>query len=294
MSLTKVTMFLEQPREFPTGQGSRNSTYKHHGWTENFHLDGDVVANASVQDKCVELCRLRAKLLPGAGFVKAVRLQKVDPVGKTKLIKAYHAGKVLAASEGKAQDDPENCLLINCGTEASTNRRIVTIRGIPDDRLNGGYYVHEAAYHRDLVAFFKHLTDNGFGFRGKDMSGAVRDIVSIAGGAITLRSPLALEVGNRVQVLRAITTGHRLKGITTEIISVTAPVAPAVTPHIFGLRDWPHAAATGGKLRVVPETPYKFFALEVDQRSLRNPEVGNRDTGTPSGLPRGRRPAKYA
>jgi len=276
MTATKLTIMFEQANL--ENDNNPKTTNRLVGWSESFYNLGEVGA-ALTKRQAEELCRARARLLSTQAYVKGYRLQQVDPVGKTLAVKFFVKGTTSLDC-----DDPNNALLWQAHSPTKGNRRILIIRGVPDEVIATGSYNRGRNYDNALRQLWTTLQDTWM-FRGKKLDGGEEKLLSVSAlGVATLKAPLAFVVGDKVQVLRTIAPGHRAKGHSTTIAAVGGP-------SLYTLTDWPHGATTGGKIR--KDTGIDYFNMELSDAEIVNPRVTDRDTGRPFNQSRGRRSAQY-
>lgn len=277
MAGTKVSIFFEQPRGKTVDGVFVPSGFS--GWTEHYYLTGtpSVISKVLVAN----FIAARMALCSKQTYTTKYRLAAVDPAGKTITIK-----HIVYGSQNLVCDNVEQSLSWSVRGEGVSNRRTITLRGIPDARVEGGTYNKLESYDNIIRAFFSNFKTNGFRFRGKVMTGASARIQSIsAEGALVLRDDLALASGKEVQILRSYAAGHRAKGIITNLAAKT-------DARHFTLAVWPYGAASGGRVRETKDVDY--FPIEITDGEMIVPEVRERQTGSPPAKSRGRRSAKYA
>lgn len=278
--MTKVTLFFEQSTT--TNDQTPGVTRRLAGWTESFYLAGDQF-NATGLDAIIDtLMTYRARLLSTEAYIKGYRISLIDPTGKSRTFKITRKGSTRLRC-----DDPEQALTINLRGAGKPNRRILTIRGVPDARVEGGTYNPETGYDQALIGLVNVLKQNSFGFRGRDLEATKAQIDTIdAAGVVVLKQNFANPGQQEVQVLRTIAAGHRAKGFQAQLSAY-------VDATHMTIRGWPASigATKGGVLRLV-NAPV-FVPIEVTDAEVRQPEVRTRQTGRPFNQSRGRRSAQY-
>lgn len=272
----KLTYFLRQ--DSFKGRDSAAQPVRSWGWTESWYRS-DSLATTDLIDKARALGELRALLLGSGAYIAKVRIQQVDPLGASRLVKLAIPGKSTLLV-----DNPKNGLQFNAFAVGNLNKRITILRGTPDTRMVQGEYSPQPAYDRALNNYWAELIQNGWKFRGKGLLGTRYRVASIsAGGVVVTKDATAFNLGDEVQVLRSHTAEFRYRG---GVYTISA----FVDNKHFTLADWPFAACQGGTMRAKPLTELFNVGLTVDD--LKNPDVVTRDTGAPIAPSRGRQSAK--
>lgn len=249
------------------------------GWAETYWADS--AAGPAFDEKVKALIRERCTLMSNEAFVSGFRVTDTSNGNRTKAARYLKFG-----SSALRCDNVEQSLSWVLRATGDPNRRVLTLRGVPDARVAGGTYKKQPDYDAALRSFFRFLLQDPWRFRGKDLSGDSKQIATIsAEGLVTLDEDHTFVDKNPVQVLRSIAVGHRLKGISTIVNG--APVGRAIQ-----LRDWPFGASVRGRLRLIKTA--KLYPMELSDDEIITPEVRERQTGGPSKRSRGRRSARYA
>lgn len=278
MSYTKVTMLFSQSSVKNTDDA--RALVRHYGWSESWYIIGSGPSN-EVKATSRELARKRAQLLGDTASVIGIRIQQVSPLGPMQIIKESFPGVI-----NTKVDSPQQSLLFYLTAPGKANRRQTIVRGVPDSRIEGGEYRRLPAYDRRLREYFDYLTEK-FLFKGASLDAAsvkIHDITS--GGIVTTDVAHGRANADAVQVFKTKAAGNRLKGVKTRVNGVPASATT------LQLRDWPHGASVGGRLRLIPEQEYFSPVLEEGLEVLGS--VVSRDTGKPFNLSRGRRSARSA
>lgn len=276
MAAVKVSIFFRQA--YGRVLAGIFVAHGHKGWTEHYYIPESFSAVTTARVEA--MIQVRMRLLSPQAQTTKYRLAELDPAGKVKTVKHIVFGNDATC------DNVEQALTWQIRSGNSSNRRTLTLRGIPDARVVGGVYHPTEAYDNKIRAFFRVLIEGGWRFRGKGLAGASSRIQSISdAGVMVLRDNLDADVGNEVQVLRSFAAGHRAKGITTNITVET-------NAKNYTLAEWPYGASTGGRVRKVTATDY--FPYEITDGEQVYPEACTRQTGSPPVKSRGRRSAKYS
>ncbi len=278
MGALKVTLLIQQARLNSNNTPPTVTGYQ--GWSESYYLTADFTSFniAAVDDFIAKRMALACSQATCIGF----RVATVDPTGQSRLFK-----RAINGGARSGCDNVEQALSWSMQSGDSPNRHILTLRGVPDARVETGTYQRQGSYDNALRAFFAALFVN-WKFRGKVLSGAKAKILSIdAAGNVITKEAFVVAPNDGIQVLRTFAAGHRAKGGDFVVDTVTD------TQHVK-LKAWPFGATTGGTIRVNPNPRYGYFGQTLTDEEIVAPEVRERQTGGPFKRSRGRRSAKYA
>ncbi len=251
------------------------------GWTEVFYMTG-VDIDESHHVAAVALIEKRAALLSKQGAVEGYTLIELSAASDERTISIDNHKP---GSTNEDCDDPGNALKWRVRSKDTSNAHIVTIRGVPDARTEGGRYKASGPYKKRIQEFFAVITKSPFRFRGTDFNTAGSDIIEInADGVAKLKDLVVVAVDAEVTVLRTVAAGHRQKGGTFIV-----PLGNSL--KVVTLADWKFGASKGGYLRLVGED--LLYENSISEREIDRPKAGHRDTGGPTRKSRGRRSARY-
>lgn len=271
MAMLKCTMVFQAA----TGTLSTTQKVKRVGsWTETYYHVHDPVINGG--DAFLQmnlLCEKRAALLPKTSFIAGQRFQSVDPIGG-----ASTRAVVFPGNSAYETDTPNTALFFSAAGSGVVNARPTWIRNVPDVMVVDGEYAPTTAYHTLVQDFLNTLTNQAWEFYGLDLTKPAYQIHSIsADGTVKLEVPSSgYAVDMLVSVLRTVTASLKKKGGKFLIETMT-------TPTSFKLKDWPHGACKGGKIR---EVAYDFHDIGGPLEISR---VGSKKIGSPRIGFRGRR-----
>lgn len=278
MTMTKVSFLFNHARMDPNST-TPNAITRMSGWSEQWY-SGSAFDSSGLFDNIDAWAKLRAKLMGSSAAVVGFRVSEVDPTGKSFVRRKTFPGRITTAV-----DSPEQCLLLNVNTVDGKNRREITLRSIPDARIEKGEYLNQQQFDNDLRAFLNHCK-NAWGFRGKGHAIAPKKIVKITtGGLVTTEADHGLTEDTHVQIYRTLTPERRQTGIKDIIAVVTG--ARALT--LVGPTGLP-GECTKGEVRVVEG--YALKTMELSGTWFEQLYIGKRDTGRPFFQSRGRRSAR--
>lgn len=268
---TKCTWLFQLQTAFSSGTPARLG-----GWSESWYSASDfgdtLVANFRA------LGQRRANLLPSSAVIVGMRFQATDGFtsGSSESVAA-----ILPGTSGIDNDAPQVALKVQLNGEGNANKKILILRGIPDDIVKRGEYVPTSGFRTNFNGFLAELT-RGWAWRGQVLNATSSALLTIAAdGTFVCEDVTAIASNQMVKVLRARNSGGRQKG---GIYKTQNVVGAGGT-----LLNWNHGACTGGRMRrnliFFPTVPSTFGSPPT-------PEVIVKKVGRPFNQYRGRKPVR--
>lgn len=254
---------------FAGGVGSRVA-----GWSESWYLVSNSARDAlELMNNANGLCESRAALLSTSGAIIGQRVQQVSPVGPVLIGQAQFPSPVKELA-----DVPQMAISCVFSGKAVTNRRRISLRGVPDARVVGGGYAKAASFTVSLTAFYKSLS--GYSFPGHDRSvPGVRILSCDANGRVILAAPNVLPINTPVRITR-------IKEIASaEIRNFNSVITAQPFNNIVQLD--PNRSAVSGIGGRMDNNTLAYFAVDPDD--VPTPTITTRKVGRPSDSYRGRR-----
>lgn len=239
MSALKCTMLFNYVSN--TGDQSGVSTVDNAitrtgGWSESWYLQG--VAQSEATTRFLNLCRLRAAMLPIACAVAGQRYQTVDPVGPSQT-----GSTVFPGTAGTLADIPQMALYFRMYSDSGRNIRPFFMRGLPDARSVRGEYMPSQAFDTAIDNFFANIRGSLFRFRGRDLSLPEIPLISVAvNGTVQTANPHTYTVGTMVRILRTVDADGRKLGGLFQVATVINSFSFTIIPNPAWVTD-------GGKVR---------------------------------------------
>lgn len=248
------------------------------GWSETMY-SGDLTASQIIQaltqpniNGFNAFLPWRAAILPKKDSIIGVRLYK-GTLGKGQSYAFSYAG-------GFNQDEqPQVALLMKSGAIGLANSRRWTLRGIPDDQVQGGEFYPGPAFQAALAQFMNAY--GNFGFIGLDLNQPRASLAGIdAGGNVVVKNPpQPFLVNTMVTISRTVDV---ITGLFRRYVGkVDTVTADGSGFHVVG---WTGNACNGGTAQVnVPiYCPFNISTMNVVRITLRK-------VGRPFEVYRGRR-----
>ena len=256
------------------------------GWSESWYYPGQSITTAyqaatQPGPNGTALLVARAALMPVDASIVALRFQVVDPIGLTRvfLINLPGSYNFPGVTTCQPQQSLQGPILAAGGLK---NRKILIIRGIPNNQIVDGEFVPGGIYGAALVTYVGTLAT--WTFRARDLGQTQNKILNIsAAGLVTCVNNVGYTNPNMVRILRSKDVGGRLRGGLFQVATTPPPAGTT-----FTISNWPYGATTGGQVRL-DLTVYP----SVDPNTVPFWRASTRRTGRPFGLFRGRRPVKH-
>lgn len=274
MPKVKFTMLINAGTADAASNVIRNG-----GFSESWY--SDLTFGGSALDRNWRaLVDYRAALLPSNARVIGERLQQVDPVGPSRTYEVVRPGV-----NANQNDLPQMCLHWNMRSGGGANRRLVTLRGVPDARVVNGEYRSDPTYDAALQRYFGELEANWL-MKGRVRTNEKLRVVGVtAPGVCTTVGDHGLEAGDAVIFLRT----RNVNGVLTKGVFY---VEQALTANTFSIAAWPvigNGVITKGFLRQHEE---EYFSVEIEDAEVLHPDAATRKVGSPFNRFRGKASAK--
>jgi len=170
------------------------------GWSESWWSNTPVDLGGSFVQG---LAQGRARLLPAQGSIVGVRSAIYTLSGNKLLPGGSSTGKLqYPGSASRPTDLPQVALEMTGSTAGQPNASRFTLRGMPDEIMVGGEYQPDSAFRGAVTAFCNRLVTAGWSFVGRDLSKPSANILSIAGGVMTLDASIGAAAGDYVRMRR--------------------------------------------------------------------------------------------
>lgn len=204
------------------------------GWSESIWKNSDVPDPIGMGI----LMSRRRNMLPRSCTISGYR-QQLFTFNAASVLVAGGAQTVLNTLAGNtafAPDVPQMAAMCNASSAAGVNTRKFSLRGIPDEMVENGEAAFTPAFKGMMTNYFDELVTGAWGFRGRDLTQPILDIVGVAAGVLTFAAAPPFVVGEYCELIKCKT----LEGVpVTGKFRVTAVGALTLTlqnfPNISGL-----------------------------------------------------------
>jgi hypothetical protein len=245
------------------------------GWSEQIHLttQNQAVAIASA----IAYANLRIGLLVPPFEINDIRLSD-DAVFRDILFDALNLPYVGTFPSLQPAAPSSTALLKLAADQTATPsvRRNMFIRGIPSSIITGRNYTPTANWITALGKFVPLLANGAYGIKAKTVGNVKAPIVSVIAATRTVTTNVDLVGVAQGSVLQIL-------GVPRSRVKQRTFTAESVTDlrHVV-LRSWPYPDLVGtGFFRLLNYTIYPIKIATVF-------DIGERRTGRPFGVPRGR------
>lgn len=219
-----------------TNRSGDNSRTRTGGFSESFYLN--MAYGQDARDAMQRLCLKRALLLPTGTNIVGQQYSTVDPVGPSAT-----QSRLFPGTAGYAADVPQMSAQCRGFSNDARNVSKLTIKAIPDAWVVEGELFLLPLNKGTFTNFFNQLRDDGWCFRGRNLSYATYPLMQITAlGAMTLET-VPGGLGDFVRVLRTETASGVRTGGRYRILSVEPD------GRTFNLANWDLGATTGGSVR---------------------------------------------
>jgi len=256
----KCTMLFEATTNF----GNTNGKSRQCGWSESYYT-APMSSNRELLTSFHALCTARARLLPAGALIVGQRYQQVDPVGSSST-----GAKEFPGMGSAPADYPGLSMYLRIPAVESRNFSPISLRGMPDARIELGEYHKETTYNTSLVNFLKRLNSSIWRFRGRDLSQTAFPLISIAdNGTFVTEGATTLLGSQMVRVLRTNLSTGKQKGGRYKISSMISSSSGI-------LLNWDLGDTTEGKIRLDVEV-FPQYGPMLDPK----PRIVSRKVGRP-------------
>jgi len=269
---TKCTWLIQLGTISPAGNPARLAGYSE-SWYSPDAFSTQLLSNFT------QLAIVRASLLPASGTIVGLRFQQTNGVTAGASVSQPIS---LPGTSGSLTDAPQIAIKIQLNAAAGLpNKKILILRGVPDDCVAKGEFNPTTAFRTNLTTFLANLVNTPWLWRGRDLTAVSYPILTVTPlGAYQLSAPSVIPANTVVQVLRSKNLAGRQKG---GFFFVTTPTAFTGT-----LLNWNHGDTTGGRMRtagIVFPAPRGFLIPPIVVAIVKK-------VGRPFSQYRGRAPVK--
>lgn len=233
--MTKFTMLIQASTLGSTGGALSRSAGFTESWYTSQPYSSSLVAAATF------MAQLRAALLPASSSIVGFRFQETDGVTSQASVTQPIS---LPGTADAATDKPQVAVQFQMNSSGGLpNRKLMVLRGIPDENTVGGAYRPTPAFRTAMTNYLSELVSHPWQWKGRNLSNTSFPILTInALGVFQLSAPSTIPTNTMVQVLRARNTVGRQKGGFYFMQSLA--------PLTGTLLGWNHGDTTGGRMRI--------------------------------------------
>ena len=178
---SRISMLMQ----VTTNPDNRSDASPHTGgWSESFWAANNLVAS---DPDILLLCRARANLLPAPASMVGFRLSNYNFVGNKLVPTGSSTSKLqLNGSSSRPTDVPQLSLELAGKSETSANSNRFAVRCIPDAQCKNGEYQPDGGYRGLVTRYTDLIVNHSWKFLGRDLTQPSYNVLSIAGGVVTL------------------------------------------------------------------------------------------------------------
>jgi len=249
--MTKFTMLFQ----LSTFGQSGTTLNRVAGFSESWYTA--IPYSASLLSIASNMAQLRAALLPTSGNIVGFRFQETNGITSSASVSVPAA---LPGTADSATDKPNVAVQFQLNSSGGgANRKLLVIRGVPDENTIAGGYRPTPAYRTAMTNWLSELVSRPWQWRGRDLTQTSYPILTISlNGTFQLGAPTVIPTETMVQVLRSRNEAGRQKGGFFFMTRTTA-----LTGTLLG---WNHGDCTGGRMRaagIVFPAPQAFVLPPV-------------------------------
>jgi hypothetical protein len=261
------------------------------GWSEYVMWNTDVVGDllTALQQGASNLPALlpaRAAMLSQGANIIGVRLYQ-GGAGKGQSFALSYPGNT--AYEG---DNPQQALLIKAGNATNGATRRFTIRGVPDNEVQGGEFAPDPGYVNAVNNWMRALAN--FAFRAIDPASPAGPVFNVApvaivgpppqtNGLVTMNQNAQPFLVNQIVTINGALDSNGFRRNFRGTISAVGP-----QQNQFTLLNWPWGATTGGRV-----SAKNTAVFPISYSTLNVARLVTRRVGRPFELYRGRRSRRH-